>query len=240
MLDPSGCGKGREQLRCPSMGPVGRWALDLVSSGHWGAPGMGQRGLGAGWCGMDATPWSRIRTRTLPWRRSNVGGTGVPHTSCPVFLGFSPSPLPTSGTGSPRCPGLQHDSALPGQDPLVSYSWSRSNTTEHGGLLRTRRSFCEFFSLLFSVHSTCPSSSSSSLLHHALHHPPHLCLLCPGHGSGHKDTSCDLPAELLRGCSSGERAPQTWGITGTRCHPGGTEAAQEMTGMPVFPVGRGR
>lgn len=168
-----------------------------------------------------------------------MGGTGVPHTSCPIFPGLSPSPLPTGGTGSPRCPGLHHDSALPGQHPLVSYSWSASNTTEHGALLRTRRSFCEFFSPLFSVHSTCPSSSSSSLLHHPLHHPPHLCLLCPHHGSGHKDTTCDLPAELLRGCSSGERGPQTWGITGTRWHPGSTEAAQEMTGMPVFPVGHG-
>lgn len=73
-----------------------------------------------------------------------------------------------------------------------------------------RRSSCNFFSPFF-----CASHLSFLLLilptFSPLHHPPHLCLLSPGRGSGHQDTTCNLPAELLGGCSSGEGGPQTWG-----------------------------
>lgn len=67
--------------------------------------------------------------------------------------------------------------------------------------------------------------------------PAHFCLLCPGHGSGHKDTPCDFPAELLGSAAVGRGDPRHGGITGTRCHSGSTEAAQEMTGIPIFPGG---
>lgn len=63
---PKGVGRGENSSIAH---PWDLWCLcilDLVSSGHWGAPGMGQRGLWAGWCRMDVTPWSRIRTTMLP------------------------------------------------------------------------------------------------------------------------------------------------------------------------------
>lgn len=158
------------------------------------------------------------------------------HTAAaPFFLGSPPllcSPLALVP------PGAQGTiTILLSQDgtPLVSYSWSSSNTTEHGVLLSTCRSFCQFFSPLFSVHSTCPFSSSSSLLHHPLHHPPHLCFLCPSHGSGHKDTACDLPAELLRGCSGGERGPRPWGHYWDKVPPrehGGSTGGDRVARLP--------
>lgn len=58
--------EGERTPPLPIHGTCGAVGTGLVSSGHWDAPGMGQRGLWAGWCRMDATPWSRIRTRVLP------------------------------------------------------------------------------------------------------------------------------------------------------------------------------
>lgn len=45
----------------------------------------------------------------------------------------------------------------------------------------------------------------------------------------------------LQSCSGGAGVgrgdPRHGGVSGTRCHPGSTEAAEEMTGVPILPVG---
>lgn len=74
--------------------------------------------------------------------------------------------------------------------------------------------------------------------------PPHSCTTHPISVSSAlvmAQATKTQPVTSLQSCSGGAAVgrgdPRHGGVTGTRCHPGSTEVAQEMTGMPVLPVG---
>lgn len=184
----------------------------------WGREGCGLRGIG--WM-----PHHGATSGPDSLQKEQCGRCQGCHTPAASFFLGCPTSLCSLVALVP--PGAQGTiMMLLSQDRT---SWFPNCGEQNMGVYSEHTNLSVNFSPLFFL---C-SSSSSSLLYLPLHHPPYLCLLCPGHGSGHKDTTSDLPAELLRGCSSGER-----GISGTRCHPpGSTEAAEEMTGVPIFPVG---
>lgn len=156
-----------------------------------------------------------------------------------VSLGSPPSPVPTVGTRAPRCP-LHHDApALPGHGSQTVEWFKHSQTWgSTQDMLRVPRQIFLQFSPPFS----CASHLSLLLLltlptFSPLHHSLRLCLLSPGWGSGHQDTTATFPQSPLGGTGVGRGHPGHRGITCTRCYPRITEAAQEMTRIPVFPMG---
>lgn len=100
MLDPSGCGKGREQLHCPSMGPVGQvgpgpsqvWALGCSWRGLVGVGWMPHHGAGSG-------P-GRFPEEGAMWE---VPGCHTP--AAPFFLGSPPLLCPPVALVPPGAQG---------------------------------------------------------------------------------------------------------------------------------------
>lgn len=220
--------------------PWCRWPLELVSSGHWGAPNLGQRvpwsdGAQGGCHAMEQDQAQDASLKGKQCGRS-WGATCqlprcpwvLPHLLCPLWAPVAPGALCTMMLL------LSQDRTLwfPNRGVVQTQPnmWVYSGHAE-GPLADLSAILPPFF---LCIPPVPPPPHSSHLL--PLHHSPRLCLLSPGWGSGHQGTTATFPQSLLGGAGVGRGHPGHRGITCTRCYPRITEAVQEMTGIPVFPM----